>query len=59
MNKFTEKTLRNLTSATPVGWTGCPETPEYDRILLVEVTTHVPVIFPDTAHVISSLKQNR
>jgi len=59
MNKFTEKTPRNLTSATPVGWTGGPETPEYCCILLVEIATHIPVIFPDTVHVISSLKQNR
>jgi hypothetical protein len=56
MNKFTEKTLRNSASATPVGWTGNPESPEDGGIRPGEIITRLPVIFPDTAHVISSLQ---
>jgi hypothetical protein len=56
MNKFTEKTLRNFASATPVGWTGDPESPDDGSIRAGKIITRLPVIFPDTAHVISSLQ---
>jgi hypothetical protein len=59
MNKFTEKTIIELAMSAPVYRTNCPITLEYGAAGFMEITSYIPVIFPDTAYFFSGLVQHR
>jgi hypothetical protein len=48
MNKFTEKTIIKLAVSAPVYRTSRTKTLEYGANGFVEISFHIPVIFPDT-----------
>ena len=55
MNKFIKKTIIELTVSAPVYRTRCSKTLEYGNTVFREITSHIPVIFPDTVYFFSGL----
>jgi hypothetical protein len=59
VNKFTEKTIVELTVSAAVYRTSCTKALEYGATGFVEITFPIPVIFPDAAYFFSSLVRHR
>jgi hypothetical protein len=59
MNKITEKTIIKIAVSAPVNRTRCTKTLEYGDTGFMEITSHIPVIFPDMAYFFSGLVRQR